>query len=149
VVSAVVAAGGLFLLSRIPTDGSYLTDLLPGLLVMGVGVGALLVTVTSAANAGVPPDKAGLAAGLLNTSQQIGTAVAIAVFSALATHRTDHLLASGSAPSDALTGGFSRAVLAGALFVAVAALIGFLAPNTRTVTTMPGASAEEVETIPA
>jgi hypothetical protein len=68
---------------------------LPALLVMGVGLGALRVTLTTAANAGVPRDEAGLAAGLLNTSQQLRSAVAIAVVSASATSRTEHLLASG------------------------------------------------------
>jgi predicted MFS family arabinose efflux permease len=147
-VSAVIAATGLFLLSRIPVDGHYTSDLLPGLLVMGVGLGALLVTVTSAANAGVPADKAGLAAALLNTSQQIGTALAIAAFSALATDRTNHLIAAGRPRPEALTAGFSRAVLAGAFFVAAAALIGLFAPNTRTLTTMPGVPAEALEVQP-
>jgi MFS family permease len=148
VVSALVASGGMFLLSRIPVDGTYTSDLLPGLLVMGVGLGALLVTVTSAANAGVPPEQAGLAAGLLNTSQQIGTALAIAVFSALATSHTNHLLASGSPVPQALTDGFSHAVLAGAIFVAAAALIGLFAPNTHTVTTTPGVTADAPEVQP-
>ncbi|MGA8246545.1 MAG: MFS transporter [Nocardioides sp.] len=142
VASALVSAAGMYLLSRIPVDGSYVPDLLPGLLVMGVGLGSLLVTVTSAANTGVPPDRAGLAAGLLNASQQLGTALAIAVFSALATHRTAHLLAAGAPRAEALTAGDSRAVLGGAVFVAVAALVGFLAPNTRTVVTTPGVAAE-------
>jgi EmrB/QacA subfamily drug resistance transporter len=145
VASAVVASGGLYLLSRIPVEGSYTSDLLPGFLVMGVGVGALLVTVTSAANAGVPRDQAGLAAGLLNTSQQLGTALAIAVFSALATGRTNQLLASGNPVPEALTGGYSRALLGGTIFVAVAALIGFLAPNTRTVTTTPPLASENAD----
>jgi len=149
VVSSTVAAGGMYLLSRIPVDGNYASDLLPGLLIMGVGLGALLVTVTSAANAGVPADKAGLAAGLLNTSQQIGTALAIAVFSALATHRTDHLLATGVARPEALTAGYSRAILGGAVLVALAALIGLLAPNTRTVTTTPGVAANDPVVQPA
>ena len=80
VISALVASGGMYLLSKIPVHGAYTSDLLPGLLVMGVGLGALLVTSTSAANAGVPQEQAGLAAGPVSTSQQIGTAVAIAVF---------------------------------------------------------------------
>jgi EmrB/QacA subfamily drug resistance transporter len=143
VVSALVASGGMFLLSEISVDGTYTSDLLPGLLVMGVGVGALLVTVTGAANAGVPRDQAGLAAGLLNTSQQLGTALAIAVFSALATSHTDRLLASGIPTPDALTGGYSRALLGGAIFVAAAALIGFLTPNARTVTTAPPLVSED------
>lgn len=143
IVAALVSAAGMYQLSRIPTDGGYVSDLLPGLLTMGVGLGALLVTVTAAANAGVPADKAGLAAGLLNTSQQLGTALAIAVFSALATAHTNDLLAAGAEVPDALTGGFGRAVLAGSVFVAIAALIGLLAPNTRTVSTTPGVPASE------
>ena len=63
-------------------------DLLPGLLVMSLGLGAVFVTVTTAANAGVPADKAGLAAGLLNTSLQLGSALGLAIFSAIATART-------------------------------------------------------------
>ena len=143
--SALIASAGMFLLSKIPVDGTYAADLLPGLLVMGVGVGALLVAVTSAANAGVPRDQAGLAAGLLNTSQQLGTALAIAVFSAIATGHTHQLLASGYPLTESLTDGYARAVLAGAIFVAAAALIGFLAPNTRTVTATPAIVAEVLE----
>lgn len=143
--SALIASAGMFLLSKIPVDGTYAADLLPGLLVMGVGVGALLVAVTSAANAGVPRDQAGLAAGLLNTSQQLGTALAIAVFSAIATGHTRQLLASGYPLPESLTDGYARAVLAGAIFVAAAALIGFLAPNTRTVTATPSIVAEVLE----
>jgi EmrB/QacA subfamily drug resistance transporter len=150
VAAGLVSAGGMFLLSRIPTDGAYVSDLLPGLLTMGVGLGALLVTVTAAANAGVPADKAGLAAGLLNTSQQLGTALAIAVFSALATARTNDLLATGTAIPDALTEGFGRAVLAGSVFVAVAAVIGLLAPHTHTASMTPGIPADgEAVRIPA
>jgi hypothetical protein len=65
------------------------------------------------------------------------------VFSALATSRTNHLLASGDHAPQALTGGFARAVLAGAIFVAAAALIGLFVPNTRTVTTTPGVAADD------
>lgn len=150
VAAGLVSAGGMFLLSRIPTDGAYVSDLLPGLLTMGVGLGALLVTVTAAANAGVPADKAGLAAGLLNTSQQLGTALAIAVFSALATTHTNDLLAAGTAIPDAMTEGFGRAVLAGSVFVAVAAVIGLLAPHTHTASTTPAIPADgAAERMPA
>jgi len=90
---AVVAATGMFYLSRVPAHGSYLADLLPGLAVMSIGLGAVFVTVTTAANAGVPANQAGLAAGLLNTSLQLGSALGLAVFSAIATARTTHLLA--------------------------------------------------------
>jgi hypothetical protein len=78
VTGALIAAGGVYWLSLIPVDGSYLSDLLPGLVVMSIGLGALFVAVTTAANAGVPADKPGLAAALLNASQQLGGALGLA-----------------------------------------------------------------------
>lgn len=139
---SLIAAGGMYYLSQIPVDGSYLTDLLPGLLVMSVGLGAVFVTVTTAANAGVPADKAGLAAGLLNTSLQLGSALGLAVFSALATARTNHVLAEHAAPAQALTAGLQRALLAGSLSVLTAAFIALRAPNIRTQTAQPEPEAE-------
>lgn len=143
VTGALVGAAGTFLLSRIPVDGNYVVDILPGLLIMSLGLGAILVAVTAAANAGVPADKAGLAAGLLNTSLQLGSALAVAIFSALATARTKDLLATGSPMPEALTGGFSRAILASSIFLLAAAVIAFRAPNTRTASLTPGIPAEE------
>src|SRR6266536_1787389 len=67
-----IQTGGVYWLSRIPVDGSYLSDLLPGMILVAIGTGPVFVGVTTAANAGVPPDKAGLAASLLNASQQLG-----------------------------------------------------------------------------
>jgi predicted MFS family arabinose efflux permease len=93
VAGALTAAAGVWYLSRIPVHGTYPEDLLPGLVIMAIGIGAVLVSVTTAANAGVPEDKAGLAAGLLNASQQLGTALGSAIFSAIATARTSTLLA--------------------------------------------------------
>ena len=69
IAGAAIGAGGLFWLSRIPVGGSYVADLLPGLLLVGLGIAGLFVAVATAANAGVPADKAGLAAALLNASQ--------------------------------------------------------------------------------
>jgi EmrB/QacA subfamily drug resistance transporter len=131
VAGTLIAAGGMYYLSRVPVDGSYLTDLLPGLVVMSIGLGAVFVTVTAAANAGVPADKAGLAAGLLNTSLQLGSALGLAVFSAIATARTGDLLAIGIAPAEALTAGFQRALLASGIAVLAAAAIALRATNTR------------------
>ncbi|QOV38254.1 MFS transporter [Streptomyces ferrugineus] len=131
VAGALVAAGGMYYLSRVPVDGSYLADLLPGLAVMSFGLGAIFTTVTAAANAGVPANKAGLAAGLLNTSLQIGAALGLAVFSAIATARTDDLLAAHTAPAEALTSGFQRAILATSLALLVASLIALGTTNTR------------------
>ena len=98
---------------------------------MSAGLGAVLVAVTTAANAGVAPDKAGLAAGLLATSQQLGTALGLAIFTAIATTRTSALLATHAPPAEALTGGFQRALLACAIFLLAAAVIGLRATNTR------------------
>jgi EmrB/QacA subfamily drug resistance transporter len=142
VVGAVTAAAGLYLLSRIPVDGSYVADLLPGTLVLGVGGAAVFVGVATAANAGVPPDKAGLAAALLNSSQQLGGALGLAIFTAVATSRTNHLLAAGTPAAHAETSGFQRALLIGSIFVLVSALTALRATNTRGETEQP---APEVE----
>lgn len=131
VAGALIAAGGLYWLSRISVHGSYLSDLLPGMLVLSLGVGAVFVGVTTAANAGVPADKAGLAAALLNASQQLGGALGLAILSALATGHTRHLLAGHASPAAALTGGFQRALLAGSIFILAAAVMALRATNTR------------------
>jgi EmrB/QacA subfamily drug resistance transporter len=128
---ALIAAGGVYWLSKIPVDGSYVSDLLPGLVIMSVGLGMVFVSVTTAANAGVPPDKAGLAAALLNASQQVGGALGLAIFSAIATSRTNHLLAAHAPTPEALTSGFHRALLVSSIFLVAAAVIGFRATNTR------------------
>jgi EmrB/QacA subfamily drug resistance transporter len=132
VIGAVVAAGGLYWLSRVPVDGSYLSDILPGLLVASVGLGGVFTGATTAANAGVGEDRAGLAAGLLNTGQQLGSALGLAILSALATARTSSLLRAGhDSVAQAATHGYQRALMAGAAFVLAATVVAILAPNTR------------------
>jgi predicted MFS family arabinose efflux permease len=131
VAGALIAAGGLYWLSRIPVHGTYLSNLLPGMLVLSLGFGPVFVGVTTAANAGVPADKAGLAAALLNASQQLGGALGLAIFTALATSRTQHLLTVHTPPAEALTSGFQRALLVGSIFILAAAIIGLRATNTR------------------
>ena len=131
VIGALIAAGGLYWLSRIPADGSFVADLLPGMLVMSVGIGGVFVGVTTAANAGVPADKAGLAAALLNASQQVGGALGLAIFSAIATSHTHHLLVAHTPTPQALTAGFQRALLAGSIFILASAVIALRATNTR------------------
>jgi EmrB/QacA subfamily drug resistance transporter len=128
---AVIGAGGLYYLSRIPVDGSYLTDLFPGMMIVSVGLGAMFVAVATAANAGVSADKAGLAAALLNASQQVGGALGLAIFSAIATARTNHLFAEHASPGQALTAGFHRALLAECFFVVATAVIALRTSNTR------------------
>jgi hypothetical protein len=126
-----IASGGLLLLARVPLHGSYLADILPGLLVVSAGLGPVFVGVTAAANAGATADRAGLVAAILNSSQQIGGALGLAIFSALATSRADHLLAGGAGARAAANGGFHRALLAGAIFAAAAALISLRTANSH------------------
>lgn len=137
VAGAVIAAGGLYWLSRVPVHGSYVSDLLPGMLVLSLGFGPVFVGVTTAANAGVPGDKAGLAAALLNASQQLGGALGLAIFTALATSHTRHLLQHGVPPAHALTAGFQRALMVGAFFILASAVIALRATNTRGETDVP------------
>ena len=131
VAGAVIAAGGMYWLSRIPVHGTFLSDLLPGMLVLSIGIAPVFVGVTTAANAGVPPDKAGLAASLLNASQQVGGALGLAIFTAIATSRTHHLTAAHTPLAHALTAGFQRALLVGSVLILAAAVIGLRATNTR------------------
>jgi hypothetical protein len=131
VVGALIAAAGLATLSRVPVHGSYLHDLLPGLLIVSIGLGAVFVANTTAANAGVPADKAGLAAALLNASQQVGGALGLAILSAVATARTADLLAAHADAAHALTGGIHRALLVGSVFVLATAVVALGTTNTR------------------
>jgi EmrB/QacA subfamily drug resistance transporter len=95
--------------TQVSADGSYAVDLLPGFFVIGVGLGFSFVPMSIAALAGVAPYEAGLASGLINTSQQIGGALGVAIFSTVSTTRTSHLRETGESISSALTGGFSLA----------------------------------------
>jgi MFS family permease len=131
VAGSLIAAGAVYWLSRIPVDGSYLGDLLPALVIMSFGLGFVFVGVNTAANAGVPPDQAGLAAALINTSTWLGGALGLAIFSVIATTRTNDLLATHTPVSDALTSGFQRALVACSVFLVGAALIALRATNTR------------------
>jgi predicted MFS family arabinose efflux permease len=135
----VVAAGcltagaGIYYVSRVPLHASYVHDLLPGFLVMSLGAGSVFVSIAAAANAGVPGDKAGLAAGLLNASQQVGSALGLAILSAVATARTNGLLAAHASRVAASDAGYHRALLVGSILMAAAALIAMRTGNTRAV----------------
>jgi EmrB/QacA subfamily drug resistance transporter len=131
VSGALLAAGGILWLSRIPVDGTYLGNLLAPLVVMGTGLGLLYAGVQTAANAGVPADQAGLAAALITASFQLGSALGLAVFSGIATSRTSQLLAAHASPPEALTAGFQRALLVSALCLVAAGAIALRASNTR------------------
>jgi EmrB/QacA subfamily drug resistance transporter len=114
---------GLAWFSRISVGGGFTTDILGPSLLAAVGLGFSFVTTTIAAVSGVEEDESGLASGLINTSQQVGGALGLAVLSSIATSRTADVLASnGSDPAKALTEGFQAAFLGGAGI----ALLGFV-----------------------
>jgi EmrB/QacA subfamily drug resistance transporter len=105
--------GGLIYFTQVSVHGSYLGDLLPGFLLVGVGLGFSFVPISIAALAGVRPAEAGLASGLFNTSQQIGGALGIAALSTIATSRTADAVASGTPLPSALIHGFTGAFIVG------------------------------------
>src|SRR5438477_1335337 len=110
---------GLLYFTQVSVGGTYLGDLLPGFLLIAVGLGFSFVPISIAALAGIQPAEAGLASGLINTSQQIGGALGIAALSTIATSRTSNALASGSSQAVALVDGFHGAFWAGAIVAAV------------------------------
>jgi len=121
----VLAAGMLFIVagllwfSRVSVGGGFTADILGPSLLAAAGLGFSFVTTTIAAVAGVEETEAGLASGLINTSQQIGGALGLAVLSTIATSHTNDLLAEGTGPPAALTDGFQIAFLGGAAFAAL------------------------------
>ena len=111
--------GGLVYFTQVSVGGSYLGDLLPGFLLIAVGLGFSFVPISIAALAGIEAAEAGLASGLINTSQQIGGALGIAALSTIATTRTSDAIATGSTQASALVTGFHGAFVAGAIIAAV------------------------------
>ncbi len=119
-VSGMVLLGsGLTYFSQVSVGGSYVGDLLPGFLLIGVGLGFSFVPVSIAALAGVKGPEAGLASGLINTSQQIGGALGLAILTTVATTHTTSLLESGTTRPEAMTSGFSLAFWVGAGFALI------------------------------
>ncbi|MFL6113517.1 MAG: MFS transporter [Catenulispora sp.] len=126
----VIMALGLLWASGMPADGSYVTDLLLPQIVIGLGAGLAWVALTVAGTAGASEEESGLASGLLNTSQQIGGALGLAILAAVASARTTHLFGTGDNATQALSGGFGTALLAGAgLGVLAAIATVFLLPG--------------------
>jgi EmrB/QacA subfamily drug resistance transporter len=113
----------LLLFARTPVDGSYLADVLPPMLLIGVGIGISFPALMTVAMSGATPSDAGLASGVVNTSAQVGGAIGLAVLATLATERTNTLLDSGTAHASALNSGFHLAYVVGAGLVGVALAI--------------------------
>jgi EmrB/QacA subfamily drug resistance transporter len=132
IAGPLVFAGGLVYLSRLPVHGTYLADILPGLAMVAVGAGLGFVSIINAATRGVPRGDAGVAAGLVNTMQRIGSSVGLAVLTAVATARTRALAAPGHQVT-AVVGGFDRAFLIAGGFAAAASLLSLATARTRRV----------------
>ena len=113
---------GFALLTRLPAAGSYPLHLLPTMLLLG-GFGLAFPAMITLAMSGVPDSDAGVASGLVNTTQQVGAALGVAVLSTLAAARTGHLLAAGRPDADALTGGYQVAFGTGAGLAAAALVL--------------------------
>ncbi|MEV6522538.1 MFS transporter [Longispora sp. NPDC051575] len=114
---------GFVLLARLPVDGTYVADLLPSMLLLGLGVGLALPAVATLAMSGTRPEASGITSGLVNTTQQVGGAFGLAVLLTLATARADELLAGGADPRAALTGGYHLAFGIGVGIVAAATVL--------------------------
>ena len=134
-----VAAVGLVLLSFATATGSYVSDVLPGLVVMGIGLGFVFVPLTLIGTTNVAAEDAGLASGLFNTSQQVGGALGVAILSTLASNRTASSLGTfGDAPTsaqraEAAVEGFQVAFLTGAGLMVLGAIVVALLVRRRDV----------------
>jgi len=133
-----LAALGLLLFARAPVDGTFVVDVLPSMILLGIGAGMAFNPVLLAAMGDVPQEEAGLASGVVNTAFMMGGALGLAVLASLAASRTDSLSASGSNELEALTGGYHAAFLVGALFAGAAAAIGVLLLRPAAVSAMHG-----------
>jgi hypothetical protein len=133
IAGMLLIAGGLVWFSRVPgTGGGYAADVLGPSLLAAVGLGFSFVPVTIAAVTGTKPHEAGLASGLINTSQQVGGALGLAILATVANSRTQSLLDAGvHNASVALTKGFDRAFLIGAGFAVVGAILAALLISSR------------------
>ena len=126
-----VAAVGLVLFARAPVHGSFIADVLPSMILLGIGAGMAFNPVLLAAMSDVDPSESGLASGVVNTAFMMGGALGLAILVSLAASRTDRLTASGQGPLAALNGGYHLAFLVGAFFAAAAGVVGAVLLRTR------------------
>jgi EmrB/QacA subfamily drug resistance transporter len=131
VTGLIITAAGLVWFSQIDANGSYVGDVLFPSLLAAVGLGLAFVSMTVAAVSGVEPHEAGLASGLINTSQQIGGALGLAILATVANSRIDDLAASGSPQNVALTEGFQSAFLVGAGMAIAGAILAIVLVSSR------------------
>lgn len=133
-IGLALAAIGLVLFVRAPVNGNFLTDVLPSMLLLGLGAGMAFNPVLLAAMSDVKEEESGLASGLVNTSFMMGGALGLAILASLAASRTGSLLVLGKEHIEALNSGYQLAFLVGAIFAFLAAFLGakFLRINSLT-----------------
>jgi EmrB/QacA subfamily drug resistance transporter len=124
------AAAGLLLFARAPVGGRFLVDVLPSMILLGLGAGIAFNPLLLAAMSDVAPEQSGLASRMVNTAFMMGGALGLAVLASLAASETDSLRATGRGTLSALVGGYHLAFVIGALFAAAAAVVGFLLRTT-------------------
>jgi EmrB/QacA subfamily drug resistance transporter len=140
-----LAAAGLALFARAPVDATFIVDVLPNMILLGLGAGMAFNPLLLAAMGDVEPSDAGLASGVVNTSFMMGGALGLAILASLAASRSESLLASGANQLAALAGGYHTAFLAGALFATGAAALSttFLRGGTGSAPGVPSETAEQ------
>ena len=124
VIGMLLSAVGLALFARAPVDGSFVVDVLPSMVLLGLGGGISFNPLLLAAMSDVAPTESGLASGIVNTAFMMGGALGLAILASLASWRTDSLRASGDHALGALTGGYHLAFVVGAVFAVTAAIVG-------------------------
>jgi EmrB/QacA subfamily drug resistance transporter len=122
----VLVAGGLVLFRGVPTHASYVIDLLPSMVLMGIGAGIAFPALMTLAMSGATAEDSGLASGLVNTTQQVGGALGLAVLATLSTTRTNTLLHSGDSLTTSLVSGYHVAFTVGAVLVIVGIVIALV-----------------------
>jgi MFS family permease len=125
--SMLAIAAGMLLFARTPVEASYVVDLMPPMVLIGLGAGLGFPSLMMLAMSGATPEDSGLASGLVNTSVQVGGAIGLAVLATLATGRTDGLLADGESTANALNSGYHLAYLIGAALIGVAIVVALVA----------------------
>jgi EmrB/QacA subfamily drug resistance transporter len=140
-----LAAAGLVLFARAPVDGSFVTDVLPSMILLGFGAGIAFNPVLLAAMSDVGPTESGLASGVVNTSFMMGGALGLAVLASLAASRTSNLVASGEDHLSALVGGYHLAFAVGAICAATGAVVGGVFLRTRSAVHAHGAEPATAE----
>ena len=118
---------GLVWLTRVPVHASYAPDLLPSMVLLGVGAGLVFPSLMTLAMSAATAEDSGLASGLVNTTQQVGGALGLAVLATLSTTRTTSLLSHGSSNAVALTDGYHLAFTIAAVLLLAAIAIGLVA----------------------